>query len=268
MKLIRPNFVPPLDESFRPAVLANHAYRKDIEASGQAVPLVIGLERADGTVSRYGTIVFPDDHPRADENLIYIERLVKFLLWQRGGWHVYIGGSKAIGERIQKVYAANGLRAFDYQFMGGKISQRQFTVTSCDVDDVPAKREVEMSLGRQLAGNRIGFDLGASDLKVAAVIDGEAVFSTEIEWEPTIQTDPNYHYEKITAALKLAASKLPSVDAIGGSSAGNYADNRAKVASLYGKGRFKTSPKSPPGIKTRTNVPNLDGGWTRHPVKR
>jgi len=65
------------------------------------------------------------------------------------------------------------------------------------------------------------------------VIDGKPIFSTEIEWEPTIQTDPNYHYEKITAALKLAASKLPSVDAIGGSSAGNYADNRAMVASLY-----------------------------------
>jgi predicted NBD/HSP70 family sugar kinase len=35
------------------------------------------------------------------------------------------------------------------------------------------------------------------------------------------------------AALNLAASKLPRLDAIGGSSAGIYIDNRAMVASLY-----------------------------------
>jgi predicted NBD/HSP70 family sugar kinase len=233
MKLIKPNLIPALDEGFRPAVLANQAFRRDVKASGQAVELVIGLERADDSISRYETIVFPDGHPRAQENLVYVERLLKFLLWQRGGWQVYIGGSHKIGEHIQNVYAADGARAFDYQFMGEKIFQRPFTVTLCDVEDVPAEREIEMSLGRQLTGNRIGFDLGASDLKVAAVIDGKAIFSTEIEWEPTIQTNPSYHYEKITAALELAASKLPSVDAIGGSSAGNYVDNRALVASLY-----------------------------------
>src|SRR5258708_15739780 len=35
------------------------------------------------------------------------------------------------------------------------------------------------------------------------------------------------------AALKAAASKMPRVDAIGGSSAGIYVDNRAMVASLF-----------------------------------
>jgi len=171
MKLIKPNFVPPLDEDFRPAVLANQAFRKDVEASGQAVDLVIGLERTDDSVSRFETIVFPDDHPRANENLRYVERLVKFLLWQRGGWHVYIGGSEVIGNHIQQVYAPNGTRSFDYYFMGEKIFLRNFTVTSCEIAEIPPQNEKELKLGRHLDGNRIGFDLGASDLKVAAVID-------------------------------------------------------------------------------------------------
>jgi hypothetical protein len=34
-------------------------------------------------------------------------------------------------------------------------------------------------------------------------------------------------------ALKTAASKMPRVDAIGGSSAGIYIDNRPMVASLF-----------------------------------
>ena len=34
-------------------------------------------------------------------------------------------------------------------------------------------------------------------------------------------------------ALKTAASKLPRVDAIGGSAPGVYADNRVRIASLF-----------------------------------
>jgi len=233
MKLIQPNFLPPLDEHFRPAVLANHAFRQDVEASGEAVPLVLASERDNGAVSRYETIVFPDHHPRATENLMYAERLVKFFLWQRGGWRVYIGGSKIIGEYITNLYAPEGKRAFDYHFMGESVYQRTFTVIICDIHEIPSENENEKSLGHHLDGCRIGFDLGASDLKISAVRDGVPVFSDEIEWEPVKQTDPRYHYDAITSALKIAASKMPRVDAIGGSSAGIYVNNQAMIASLY-----------------------------------
>jgi predicted NBD/HSP70 family sugar kinase len=88
-------------------------------------------------------------------------------------------------------------------------------------------------LGRHLDGYRIGFDLGASDLKVSAVVDGEPIFSEEIVWEPVEQSDPGYHFSRIHTALKLAQSKLPRLDAIGGSSAGIYVGNRPMVASLF-----------------------------------
>jgi predicted NBD/HSP70 family sugar kinase len=88
-------------------------------------------------------------------------------------------------------------------------------------------------LGRHLEGNRIGFDLGASDRKVSAVKDGTIVYSEEVMWEPKKQTDPEYYYKEISAALKSAASKMSGLDAIGGSSAGIYLDNRPMVASLF-----------------------------------
>ena len=65
------------------------------------------------------------------------------------------------------------------------------------------------------------------------MVDGEAIFSDEIVWEPVEQTDPAYHYDRIVAALKLAQAKLPRLDAIGGSSAGVIVDNRPMVASLF-----------------------------------
>jgi predicted NBD/HSP70 family sugar kinase len=84
-----------------------------------------------------------------------------------------------------------------------------------------------------MQGHRIGFDLGASDRKVSAVIDGNAIFSEEVIWEPKKHADPSYHYQEIMQSLKTAASKLPRVDAIGGSSAGIYINNRPMVASLF-----------------------------------
>jgi predicted NBD/HSP70 family sugar kinase len=231
--LVAPAHAPPLDEDYRPAVLANLAFQRDVAASGVGVPLVIGLERTHGVRSRFETAVFPEDHPRAGDNLFYAERIVKFLLWQRGGWKVYVGGPRSIGQHIDDVYSARGARAFDYHFMGEQVYQHPFTVVICDPADVPAQHEQEQSLGRHLDGCRIGFDLGASDLKVSAVIDGQAIYSDEIVWEPRRQTDPSYHYTHIMAALKTAQSKLPRLDAIGGSSAGVYVDNRPMVASLF-----------------------------------
>ena len=108
--LIAPRIVPPLEPEFRPAVLANRAFREEVAASGQGVPLIISLERSDGSVSRYETVAFPDGHPRFEANLTYAERIVKFLLWARGGWKVTIGGPRGIGQHIAKVYAPDGPR--------------------------------------------------------------------------------------------------------------------------------------------------------------
>lgn len=232
-RLVAPKFVPPLDPGYRPAVLANRAFQKEVAESGQGVPLVLGLERGPGETSRYETMVFPDGHPRAAANLQYAERLVKFLLWQRGGWKVLVGGPRSIGEHIKKVYAPGGEREFDYHFMGEDVYEKTFTVVPCDPADVPPAHEAAASLGRHLDGYRIGFDLGASDRKVSAVINGEAIFSEEVVWEPRKNTDPEYHYREIKAALESAAAKMPRVDAIGGSSAGIYVNNRPMIASLF-----------------------------------
>jgi predicted NBD/HSP70 family sugar kinase len=231
--LPQPRFIPPLDPGFRPAALANRAFRAAVEQAGGGEPLVIGLERNQGEFSRYETRVFPAGHPSAAANLSYVERLVKFLLWQRGGWKIWIGGQPAIAAELARVYAPAGPRGFDYEFMGASVYEHEFTVVSCPLEAVPAARESGKRLGRHLDGCRVGFDLGASDRKASAVIDGQVVFSEEVVWEPRKHADPEYHYNEIRAGLLSAASHLPHLDAIGGSSAGIWIDNRPMVASLF-----------------------------------
>src|ERR1700683_3674559 len=90
----KPKIVPPLTPQFRPAVLATHAYVRAARDSGRGVPLVIGLERHEGHFSVYETLCFDEGADEAALNLRYAERLVKMLLWQRGGWRVVVGGPR------------------------------------------------------------------------------------------------------------------------------------------------------------------------------
>ena len=92
--------------------------------------------------------------------------------------------------------------------MGEQVYEQAFEVVSCDVDEVPASHETGKLLGRNLDGSRIGFDLGASDRKVSAVVDGKVIYSEEVVWEPRKHDDPNYHYQEIVKALKTAAGKM------------------------------------------------------------
>jgi len=222
------NFIPPLDPGFQPAVLVNRSYVAAARKTGRAVPLVIGLERECGLVSRYETFVFP--HADA-ATLQYVERTVKFLLWSRGGWKIFIGGPPAIGEFIRKTYSPTGARKFDCDLMGTAYGKK-FQVVVTTPEKVPANSEMEVAAGGYLKGCRIGFDLGASDYKVSAVVDGEAIFTEEAPWDPKTQANPEYHYHHVSAALHRAAAHLPRVDAIGGSSAGVIVDNEIRVASL------------------------------------
>jgi predicted NBD/HSP70 family sugar kinase len=227
-----PGLLPALDPGFRPIALGNRAYQRAVAADPARVPLAIALERSEGLVTVFRTEVVPPDHRLYSATEAYVERLVKFLLWQVGGWRVVVGGPRELGESLAQTYRAGGARAFDVALME-RVYERPFEVRSMSADQVPAAREAAVALGGHLDGCRIGFDLGASDYKLAAVKEGEAVFTTEIPWDPKNEADPDFHYHRISEGLRLAASHLPRVDAIGGSSAGIYIDNKVMVASLF-----------------------------------
>lgn len=231
LPLIPPAITPVLDPAFRPGVLANRAFQRDAAAAPGAVPLILAVEQADGSIFHFRTRVFGPGDARSAGNLTYVERLVKFLLWSRGGFRVLVQGAPALAEKLQEHFQKTATGQFDAKLMGDRVYERPFQVAG--VKEVPPERANTTPLGRHWDGCRIGFDLGASDRKVAAVRDGECVFSEEYVWHPVPQTDPQWHFDQINECLKKAAEHLPRVDAIGGSAAGVYVNNRVKVASLF-----------------------------------
>ena len=229
--------IPELDPGFCPILKFNRAF-----LSTARKPISIAVERDGGQVAVCRTMI----HGTADmaqADCYYMDRLVKTLLWMKGGFKVYVAGDEAIFRYLKETYCAGGARAFDADFMAG-VYEHPFEVVSCD--RVPEEKGASQAIGRHLDGCRIGFDAGGSDRKVSAVVDGESVYSEEVVWFPKTNSDPQYHYDGIVAALKSAAEKMPRVDAVGVSSAGVYVDNRTMVASLFlkvGKADFDAKVK-------------------------
>lgn len=230
---ISPKFRPVLDPGFVPASLWTRAFRAKVRESGQGRNLAIALERKDGSVSVCRTTVLPHEGSNIPANERYVERLLKFLLWQKGGYRVTIAGDPEIARFIQRVYSPTGQRAFDFHFMGDRVYGQPMVIEQTSYERAPEEKETSAALGRHLDGCRIGFDLGASDRKSAAVIDGEVIFSEEVAWDPSVQADPQYHFDGVSDSLRRAAARLPRVDAIGGSAAGVYVNKEVRVASLF-----------------------------------
>ncbi len=228
-----PKIRPPLDGDFRPAALAERAYEALVRDSLEGVRVKMHFERSKGAGSTLELRVLPSTHAKAHLNEPYIERLVKFVLWQKGAWKIHFAGPKALGESLSRAYSVGGARQFDVETVAGAMFERPFEVVQVGMDQVPETKESAMPVGRHLEGCRVGFDLGASDRKAAAVIDGEEKYTEEVMWDPRGHENPAYHYEQIREGIATAASHMPRLDAIGGSSAGVIIDNRVMIASLF-----------------------------------
>lgn len=213
--------LPILDKEFIPAI----KWTKDFLKTANT-PVSIAVERENGLTYRYDTKVSDD----AAKSAFYIERLVKMLLWAVGGFKIYIN-HETLAEYLSECYSKSGLRAFDKGFME-RVYEKPFEVVY--TENIPETKGNPIAIGRNMEGNRIGFDAGGSDMKVSAMKDGKVIFSDEIVWEPKKKDDSNYHYSHIRAAIQKGVDALGGkMDALGVSSAGVYVANRAMAASLF-----------------------------------
>ena len=217
---------PKLDPTFIPFGVWRAAYLKDAKQ-----PIAIAVERDRGRVSVHKTFIHGTPE-MAEADYRYVERYVKFLLWSIGGFRVSICGCSELAKKLQEAYQPGGERAFDYSFVN-QLYEENLEILDLPLEACPAPNESAEPMGGNMDGCRIGFDAGGSDRKVSAVIDGECVYSEEVIWFPKLNEDPDYHFGHIVEAFKTAASKMPRVDAIGVSSAGDFIGNEPRVASLF-----------------------------------
>lgn len=229
--LIDTKVMPVLDPHFSPAALVRRAFQERARDTGRPLCVAFALEQNDGTVSRFSVDLLPNDDPLAAENFKMLEREVKLALWSRGGCRIYLDAPASLVMALRAHFRDSPTGRFDSETVGRRVYDQPIEVVA--TEELPPAHSSSASLGGHLDGCRIGFDLGGSDRKVAAVIDGRVVWSEEVEWDPYHQTNPQYHWDGIMDSLRSAAEHLPRVDAIGGSAAGVYVNNQVRFSSLF-----------------------------------
>ena len=80
-----------LDPQFSPMAVVYRDFLEEVKKTG-GEKLVIGIERNNGYVSTFATTVFAENSGRDQENIEMTDRIVKSLLWFRGGYKIIIAG--------------------------------------------------------------------------------------------------------------------------------------------------------------------------------
>ncbi|MBO6280798.1 MAG: ROK family protein [Bacilli bacterium] len=223
---------PILEPEFKPAIIELRNFENEVNKFKNKEHVVVSVERAGGYIYRREFDILPkgiDD----ERNIFIVERLIKCILWVVGGYKIYIAGPHYIYEKIKEFYSPNKLRDFDFHFMS-TVFEKEMEVIECSYEDIPNQKSSSIPIGGHLEGRRIGFDVGGSDIKVSAVVDGKVIDSKEIVWLPKLNEDINYHYDFFYKAMKDAVDVLGGdVDAIGISAAGVIVENKPMVSSIF-----------------------------------
>ena len=117
--------IPELDPDFYPLQRFNDAFLADAKK-----PIGIAVERAGGQMASVRTFIHGTAE-MAEADRYYIERLVKTLLWMKGGFRVLVCGDEEICAYLKNAYREGGQQAFDADFMA-KVFEHPFEVVSTD----------------------------------------------------------------------------------------------------------------------------------------
>ena len=93
---------PVLDPDFMPLMRFNRAF-----LAGAKKPVGIAVERAGGQMASCRTFIHGTPE-MAEADHYYIERIVKTILWMKGGFKVYVSGDEGVCKYLQSVYRAGG----------------------------------------------------------------------------------------------------------------------------------------------------------------
>jgi predicted NBD/HSP70 family sugar kinase len=231
--LVKPKIAAPLDPGFRPLILGKKNY---LEAAKDCTEKVEwALVRTDGC-ARYSLPVFDEKSKDYRASAYLAGILIQEMIWQRSASELKLAGPAKICKQIKAAYSLGGAYEFEVKSMPNVCGtpDTPFTVTICDsAGDLPAGKDTPQVCGTVADGCRLAFDLGKSDIKTVAVKDNEVLYSKETEWDVTAE-DPEYHYNAIMDAMKLAKACLPKIEAIGGSATGTISgDNDATWCDIF-----------------------------------
>ena len=224
---------PILDPNYLPMIEFERQYQAAAQEAGLMMNCVLSLVKNPRQVARqeFQISLAPLLQERT---MLYLNRFVKSMLWLYGGYRFYSNLPLELTRKLQALFSGQGQQKFDAEFIVEGIFERKLEFCHCALKDMPAPCSEAASVGGKSGGRRLGFDVGGSDKKIAAIAQNNVVFADSIIWDPYPQTDLAWHRREMRELLELGASKLAGgIEAVGGSAPGIIMDDEVKVSSLF-----------------------------------
>lgn len=186
------------------------------------------------TISQGNDIVYPFRFKISDdfeESYFYCKKILLTLLWAVGGERIAFSPKNDFSQKLKEAISQ------DKEYLSSAKAMEETLGKNVEIslsEEPPSRKDKISPFGDSLKGRRIGLDLGGSDRKVTACIDGEVIFSEETLWTPKPEKDWHYHEAGILDSLRKAKAALGGeVDAIGVSTAGVVLNNELTFPALF-----------------------------------
>lgn len=211
-----------LDKGFEPAYESYLAFQRKATS-----PFYICLSRGSEIAYPF-PLKLTDDF---EENYFFCKKILLALLWAVGGETITFSPVNDFAIRFKEKIS------LDEEFLVSAKAMEETLGTNVKIglcEAAPTRLDKITPFGKSVKGRRIGLDLGGSDRKVTACIDGHVIFSEETLWTPKPEKDWRYHEAGILDSLRKAKSALNGeVDAVGVSTAGVVSNNELTFPALF-----------------------------------
>ena len=225
-----------MEYSFQPITNWNDRFFRMANSEISETVLVAYVE--DGEYARIFRVPIPMDEKMWQEQEVsrYIKTYIYNRAWAIGGYRILVSCPKKLYEPIRTAFMAEYGEYYHIATFMTKVYDKPFEIQLVDSETIDSMMllptsEMQSSPKR---GARIGVDLGGSDIKVAALVDGELKFYQKRNWRPMSFTDAEEHLTVVSDMIWVAKGKsgLTKLDGIGISTAGVVVNSKIMISGL------------------------------------
>ena len=234
-----------MDYSFQPITDWNNRFLRI--ANSEATETVLVAYMQDGKHARIFRAPIPADEETWQRHEVskYIKTYIYNRAWAIGANRILISCPKKLYEQIKAAFMAEDgeyhhltsfmtkvyEKPFEFQWVESGVieSMMPFPTSETQYSHNPLTPFIKGDMGA-----RIGVDLGGSDIKVVAMVDGELKFYRKMNWRPMTFTDAEQHLTVVSDMIHTAQkeSELTKLDGIGISTAGVVVNSKIMISGL------------------------------------
>lgn len=208
-------------------------WNAELGLPGGEAALSVSLESESVVRQQFRVSLRDTDSPRLVK---YLRTYVHNRVWAIGAQRVVLDCEQALFDEIEPAFLPGGELSHQAAMMSDIYGGRFEIFRGSVRDECGSRSGAAQQPGRPKVGKHIGVDLGGSDAKVVALVDGELLHHEKQDWKPKSLREGKQAVSVVRGLVEraLARAGIDAPDGIGISSAGIVVDDQIMASGIFG----------------------------------